>query len=616
MDLTEKPANLTEKLKILPTEPGVYLMKDQYGEIIYVGKAKVLRNRVRSYFQESRHHTYKTDILRQHIYDLDYIVTDSEVEALILESNLIKKHQPHFNIRLKDDKTYPFIKVTTHEDFPCLIKTRLVKKDGARYFGPYADVDAVYKTIKILRKLFPLRMCKKNIEVGKEEERPCLNYHIKKCPGPCIGAIRKEEYSRIVKEVTLFLEGRSDELVRDLKRKMNAAAEDLDFEKAAFYRDSVQALEKVTQSQKVVTEDLFDRDVVAVAAEEDRACLQVMIIRQGKLMNQEYFIMEGTDEEEISEIMSAFIKQYYIEQRILPREILLEIPVSDAETIEEWLKAVAGRKVALHVPERGVKKDLVELAHKNALENLKKEKIKEEFSSDRPLKGVKELQTYLQMDFPPIRIEGFDISHVQGTDTVASMVVFENGQPKKEDYRRFKIHIAEGSPDDFASMNEVVGRRYTRVTEEGQKMPDLILIDGGKGQLNAALDILANLGIHEQPIIGLAKREEEVFVPHRSDPILIPRHSEALYLLQRVRDEAHRFAVSYHRQLRSRRMTHTLLDEIPGVGPKRREALLEHFGSLEKIRSASIDELSDVEGISQKTAESIRQFLDAEFLEE
>lgn len=613
MEFNEK---IIEKLKILPTQPGVYQMKDKYGEIIYVGKAKVLRNRVRSYFQESRNHTYKTDILRQHIDDFDYMVTDSEVEALILESNLIKQHQPKFNIRLKDDKTYPFIKVSINEDFPRIYKTRIVKKDGARYFGPYADVDAVYKTLKILQKLFPIRMCKKQIVDGKADERPCLNYHIKKCLGPCIGAVSYEQYRQMVKEVILFLEGKSDELVRDLKKKMNAAAENLDFEQAVFFRDSIQAIEKTTQNQKVVAEDLLDRDVVAAAMEEDRACLQVMIIRQGRLMGQEHFIMEGTVEEDLSEVTSAFIKQYYLNQPILPREILLELAVSDVETIEEWLREVAGRKVMLHVPQRGMKKDLVEMAHKNAVENLKKEKIREASSSDRPLKGVKELQSYLMMEKPPIRIEGFDISHVQGTDTVASMVVFENGEPKKEDYRRFKIQCAEGSPDDFASMNEVVGRRYRRVIEEGQKMPDLILIDGGKGQLNAALKILADLGVHQQAIFGLAKREEEVFIPDRPDPIIIPRHSEALFLIQRVRDEAHRFAVSYHRQLRSRRMTHTLLDEIPGVGPKRRQALLQHFGSLEKIRSASVDELSQVEGISKITAQGIRDFLDAEFLDE
>ncbi|AZR72219.1 excinuclease ABC subunit C [Anoxybacter fermentans] len=608
--------NLTEKLKILPGQPGVYLLKDKYGEIIYVGKAKVLRNRVRSYFQDSRHHTYKTHILKKHIYDFDYIVTDSEVEALILEANLIKKHQPKFNIRLKDDKTYPYIKVTINEDFPGIFKTRLIKKDGARYFGPYADVDAVYKTLRILKKIFPIRMCKKKIKDGKFEDRACLNYYIKKCPGPCIGAISQKDYRQIVNEVILFLEGKADKLIRDLEERMNKAAQELDFEKAAFYRDSIRAIEKVTQNQKVVTEDLMDRDVVAVAVEDDRACLQVMIIRKGRLLGQEHFIMEGTAEEELGEVMSAFIKQYYLNQPILPKEILLEIELSEEQTISEWLKDVAGRKVKLHVPKRGLKKQLVEMAHKNAKENLKKERIKEAYALNKPLKGVKELQDYLGLKRPPIRIEGFDISHIQGTDTVASMVVFENGQPKKEDYRRFKIRSTEGSPDDFASMKEVVSRRYRRVLEEGQKMPDLIIIDGGKGQLNAAVAVLKELGINikDQSIIGLAKREEEVFLPGQSDPILLPRHSEALYLIQRVRDEAHRFAVNYHRQLRTRRLTHTLLDEIPGIGPKRRQALLQHFGSLEKIRSATIEEFCQVEGISEKTAETIRKFLDSHFL--
>ncbi|MCK4259213.1 MAG: excinuclease ABC subunit UvrC [Halanaerobiales bacterium] len=608
--------SLNEKLKILPKHPGVYLMKDRKGEIIYVGKAKVLRNRVRSYFQESKQHTLKTEILKQHITDFDYIVTDSEVEALILEANLIKNHMPRFNIRLKDDKTYPYIKVTVNEDFPRVFKTRLVKHDGAKYFGPFTDLNAVYKTLKILQKIFSVRLCKKRIVSGKFEERACLNHHIKKCSGPCIGEISKKEYGQIIKEVILFLEGKGNELIRDIKEKMIKASESLDFEMAAFYRDSIQAIEKVTQRQKVVTEeDLTDRDLIAVAVEDDKACLQVMIIRRGRLMGQEYFMMEGADEEDLSEILSAFIKQYYLDQPILPKEILLQEELHDQEIIKEWLRGIALKKISIHVPQRGVKKRLIEMAYKNAVENLKKEKIRETFSSDRPLKGVKELQTYLMLENPPIRIEGFDISHIQGTDTVASMVVFENGQAKKEDYRRFKIQVAEGSPDDYASMNEVVGRRYRRIMEEGLKMPDLILIDGGKGQLNAALHILGELGICDQPIISLAKREEEVFVPGRSESIILPRHSEALYLTQRVRDEAHRFAVSYHRRLRTKRMTYTLIDEIPGIGPKRRKALVEHFGSLEKIRSSTIKELCDVEGISEKTAMAIRKFLDAHFLE-
>lgn len=601
--------NLTEKLKIVPQEPGVYLMKDKYGKIIYVGKAKVLRNRVRSYFQQTRQPSYKTDILKQHIYDFDYLVTDSEVEALILESTLIKKHEPMYNIRLKDDKSYPFIKVTINEEFPRVFKTRIVKKDEARYFGPYTDLDAVYKTLNILKEIFPVRLCKKKIQPGREE-RACLNYHIKKCLGPCIGEIAPEEYAALVKEVILFLEGKTDQLIKELRERMEGAAQRLNFEKAAFYRDSLTAVQTIVQNQKVLTEDLVDRDVISLAVEENRACLQVMIIRQGRLLGQEYFMMDGVAEDVPGEIINAFIKQYYFEQSLLPREILLEVGLSDPETIGEWLKNIAERKVSLIVPQKGLKKHLVVMAQKNAQENLKKERVKEQFASNRPLKGVQELQDYLGLARPPIRIEGFDISHIQGSDTVASLVVFENGQPKKADYRRFKIRKAEGSPDDFASMNEVVGRRYSRLKEEGQALPDLILIDGGKGQLNAALDILDDLGMVDQQILGLAKREEEVFLPGCSEPILLPRHSEALYLIQRVRDEAHRFAVSFHRKLRTKRMTHTILDEIPGIGPKRRQAMLKHFGSLEKIRSASIAQLSAVEGINQKIAEGIRQFLD------
>lgn len=607
--------NLMEKLKILPKQPGVYLMKDKYGKIIYVGKAKVLRSRVRSYFQQARQQSYKTDILKQHIYDFDYLVTDSEVEALILESTLIKKHEPMYNIRLKDDKSYPFIKVTINEEFPRVFKTRLVKKDGARYFGPYTDLDAVYKTLNILKEIFPIRSCKKKIAFDQSGERACLNYHINKCLGPCIGAISKEEYSRLVKEVILFLEGKADELTKGLRERMVMAAEKLNFEKAAFYRDSLEAVQTIIQNQKVLTEDLMDRDVISIALEENRACLQVMIIRQGRLQGQEYFMMDGIAEDQPGEIMTAFIKQYYFEQSLIPREVLLEVALADPETIGEWLKNIAERKVSLLVPQKGLKKHLIDMAQKNAQENLKKERVKETYASNRPLKGVQELQNYLGLKRPPIRIEGFDISHIQGSDTVASLVVFENGQPKKSDYRRFKIRIAEGSPDDFASMNEVVGRRYARLQAEGQKLPDLILIDGGKGQLNAAVAILNDLGILDQQILGLAKREEEVFLPGRSESILLPRHSEALYLIQRVRDEAHRFAVSFHRKLRTKRMTHTVLDEIPGIGPKRRQAMLKHFGSLEKIRSASINDLCAVAGINQKIAAGIRHFLDELFLQ-
>ncbi|WP_078809300.1 excinuclease ABC subunit UvrC [Selenihalanaerobacter shriftii] len=599
---------LEQQLDNLPNSPGVYLMQNKSGQVIYVGKAKSLRKRVRSYFQKSRNHSLKTKALVKRISDLDYILTDSEVEALILEATMIKKYNPKFNIRLKDDKTYPYIKITTNEDYPRVFMTRIVKKDGAKYFGPYTNVNAVRKTLKLLRDLFPLRNCKKKLTEQKKEERACLNYHIEKCLGPCIEEIPSNEYQNMVKEVQLFLEGKQQDLIKELEGQMQEVAEKRDFEIAAELRDQITAIKKITKKQKMVSPNFEDQDVIATAHEDDLACVQIMVVRNGRLVGEEDFIMEGTSIEAIDETLTAFLKQYYMNTNYIPKEILLEIEIEDKEIIEDWLNEKRGSRVHLKTPQRGAKKELVNMAQRNAKYNLKDYLIKSDYQSRKPLKGVSQLQTYLDLDKPPIRVEGFDISNIQGTDPVASLVVFENGRPKKSDYRRFKIKTVEG-PNDFAMMEEVVQRRYSRLVNEGQQMPDLILIDGGKGQLNFALKILDNLGVADQPIFGLAKREEEVFVKDRQNPIILPRDSEALYLIQRIRDEAHRFAVNYHRKLRSRRVTHSMLDDIPGIGEKRRKSLLKYFGSLDKIRKASIEELGEVHGISQKMATTIYNYL-------
>ncbi len=600
--------HIEEQLKQLPDRPGVYLMKNEIEEIIYVGKAKSLRKRVRSYFRKGNH-TYKTKILVVHIKDFDYIVTDTEVEAYILEANLINKYQPIYNIRLKDDKTYPYIKVTVNEDFPRIFKTRIVKSDGARYYGPFTNVDDLYKTINVLKDIYSLRTCRKNLNADKPEARPCLNYHIGKCLGPCIGAISKEDYRAMVDQACLFLSGHQDDLVKRIEKEMYQASEEMNFEKAARLRDSIQALKRLSVQQKVMYGKNINQDVIAVAVgEEEQSCVQLLIIRNGRLIGQEYYIMEGTEQEAEKEIIEYFLPQYYDRAFQLPDELLLSVEIGQVDLLMDLLKEKKGKKVNVTIPVIGEKKRLVEMAYSNAEENLKKEIIKQKYKKSRTTDAVVKLGEYLELDNIPDHIEGFDISNIQGTDPVASMVVFKDGHSSKQDYRRFKIKTIEG-PNDFAMMKEVLERRYSRLLRENKLLPSLILIDGGKGQLSSAYGVLEELGISHLPIIGLAKREEEVFLPDRQEPIIIPKNSSALHLIQRVRDEAHRFAVSYHRKLRSRRLTHTMLDDIPGVGPKRRQALLQHFGSLAEIRKANIGKLKEAEGISSKTAKVIYDFL-------
>ncbi|AGB42018.1 excinuclease ABC, C subunit [Halobacteroides halobius DSM 5150] len=595
---------LKQKVKNLPHEPGVYLMKGQRGQVIYVGKAKSLRNRVGSYFQDTKHQRFKTTVLVKRIADLDYIITDTEMEALILENNLIKKYNPKFNIQLKDDKTYPYIKVTVTTKYPRVYKTRVVKQDGARYFGPYTDPKAVNDMLDLIHDLFPLRTCKQDLT--KEQGRACLNYHIDKCLGPCIEEINPQEYQKMIEQVLMILEGKEANLKQDLEAQMEVAAESLDFERAAQLRDQSKAIDKITQKQKVVTKDLVDRDIVALAQEEELICLQLLIVRNGRLIGKEDFIF--TEVQDKQETLTSFLQQYYDTVYYIPEEILIDTKLEDQSLIAKWLSNEQESKVGIKLPKQGAKKELVEMAYRNARHNLKEHKLQTTLHSSHIGRGVKELKEELNLATAPYRIEGFDISTIQGQATVASLVVFENGVPKKSDYRRFKMKTLEGQ-DDFGAMQEVVERRYSRLIEKEKKFPDLILIDGGKGQLNAAVNILEKLNKSGQPIISLAKKKEEIFLPNREESILLPRKSDALYLVQRVRDEAHRFAVNYHRKLRSRRLTHSMLDDIPGVGTKKRQALLQHFGSLGKIKQASKEELVEVAGIGPQLAQQIKEYM-------
>ena len=599
---------IEEQLQQLPDKPGVYLLKNETDAIIYVGKAKSLRKRVRSYFRKGNQ-TYKTKIMVEHVTDFDYMVTDTEVEAYILEANLIKKYQPKYNIRLKDDKTYPYIKVTMGEDFPRIYKTRIVKKDGSKYFGPYSNVDAIYKTLNVIKNQFSLRRCKKDLEADNLKDRPCLNYHIDKCLGPCIGEVGPDEYQELIDQVCLFLSGKQDELIKRVEERMYQAADNKNFEKAARLRDAVEAFEEISKQQKVMSDKNIDQDVMALIKNDDgNACVQLLLLRNGRLIGQESFIMEGSEDEELKNIMGSFMQQYYEQAPQIPDEVLVNTEFSQRDLLADRLKQRKGKKVKINQPVQGNKKRLIEMAERNARENLKKESIRQKYESKRTVAAIDKLQKHLEMEEKPKYIEGFDISNIQGTDPVASLVVFKDGVPCKKEYRRFKIKTVDG-PDDYAMMKEVVERRYSRLLKEERTLPDLILIDGGKGQLKAAREVLIDYGLAEQSIIGLAKKEEEIFLPERSDPIDLPNHSGSLQLLQRIRDEAHRFAVSYHRKLRSRRLTHSMLDNIDGVGSKRRQALLRHFGSLEKIKNATIGELKQIEGISSKTARKIFDYL-------
>lgn len=614
---------LEEKLKKLPENPGVYIMKDRYNEIIYVGKAINLKNRVRQYFQSSKNQHPKVAAMVQRIDNLEYIITDSELEALILECNLIKKHRPKYNILLKDDKTYPYIKVTMNEDFPRLLMVREIKKDGARYFGPYTDTMAVHRTIETMQNIFKIRSCGKNISRIIGKERPCLNYHINKCMAPCRGNISSEEYREIIKFICMVLDGKQDELIKSLEEKMQQAAEDLDFEKAAGLRDNIASLRKIGEKQKMISSALADQDVIAFAQENGEACVQIFFMRGGKLIGREHFFMDNAEDEAAAEIIGGFVKQFYSGEVFVPREIILQEAVEEAEIIERWLSDKRGGRVKLVVPQRGEKHKLVEMVGKNAEDTLKLLIDKHKNDEEKTKGACRELAGYLGMDKAPVRIEAYDISNLQGVENVGSMIVFENGKPKNRDYRRFRIKGVEGA-NDYDSMREIIERRFMHGTKEREELqaagkdteagkfsafPDVIMIDGGLGQVNAASEVVRSIGL-AIPICGMVKDDKHRTrgLIYEGSEIEIPISSNAFRLITNMQDEAHRFAISYHRSLREKITVKSQLDDIPGIGPARRRALLKAFGSLKNIKAASVEELSRVEGMNKKAAEEVYNF--------
>ena len=587
---------LEEKLKTLPASPGVYIMKDSQGKIIYVGKAIILKNRVRQYFHSNKNHGAKVKAMVAKIADFETIVTASEVEALILECNLIKKYRPRYNICLKDDKSYPYLKLTLAEKFPRVFVTRRLEKDGSKYFGPYTNSFAVKESLELLRKLFPLRTCK-NIPA-----RPCLEFQIGRCSAPCVNKISAENYSVLVKAVEKFLEGHTVEVEKDLEIKMLKAAESLNFELAAKFRDVLLSVKKISEKQKIVT-DTGNSDAVGLARLNSEVCAQIFFIRDGKVTGRENFLLSGAVDESDEKTVAEFLKQYYSSTKIAADEILLPVNLADDDLkiLTEWLN------VKISNPKRGIKFELVEMAAENAQKFLEEKNARADLKNAQTVGAVVELQKYLNLPKLPRRMECFDISHFQGAETVASMAVFENGAPDKKSYRRFKIHSTEGKPDDFLSMREVTQRRYGKA----ENLPDLIVIDGGIGQLNSALEIIRGLGLNV-PVVGLAKQFELIFVEGQSEPVELPRGSQALYLMQRIRDEAHRFAVTYHRKLRRKRNLNSELDNIAGIGEKRRADLFKHFGSIQKIKSATLDELLKVPSMNRAAAESLQRFFAAQ----
>ena len=591
---------ISRALAVLPNRPGVYLMRDDKGKIIYVGKAVVLKNRVRSYFRNLAAHTPKVKAMVAKIDDIETIVTDNELEALILECNLIKEHRPRYNISLKDDKSYPYLKVTVQEQYPRIYVTRRVIRDGANYYGPYADAGALHATVKLVRELFPLRNCRK-----MNPDRPCLQYHIKRCLAPCAGYISSEDYGKMINAVLMLVEGRTNEVVKDLKQRMKEAAEDYNFEEAARLRDQLHAVDRLNEQQKAVTSG-GDQDAIALASDDTGTCLQIFFVRSGKLVGRDSYFLSAENKETKEEIITAFLKQYYLDATFVPREILLPVlpEKEELDLLTEWLTEKAKRKVELLKPQKGLKYELLKMVAENAEKNLAERLRKGQISLKSEEQAAEDLRLALSLPQTLDRIDCFDISHTQGSETVASMVVFRDGKPSKQDYRRYKIRSTEGKPDDFKSMQEVVYRRYRDIKD----LPSLVIIDGGKGQLSSALEVIRGLGLHELPVIGLAKREEEIFVEGAHESILLSKDSDALKLIQRIRDEAHRFAITYHRKLRGKRNLVSILDHIEGIGPKRRQALWKHFGSLEAIKAAALEDLAGVEGMNKAIAQKIYDF--------
>ena len=597
--------DIQEHLKQLPAEPGVYLMKDKFDNIIYVGKAKILKNRVRQYFQSSKNHSSKVKSMVKNIDKFEYIITDSEFEALILECNLIKKYKPKYNVLLRDDKTYPYIKVTTNEDFPRVLKVRKVIKDKAKYFGPYTNTTAVNDTLDIIKNIYPIRTCNIDIERAiKTNMRPCLNLHIKRCVGPCTGNVTKEEYNKMIEEIILFLSGKEEKLIDILKEKMNKCAMDFNFEEAAIYRDKIKSLEDMMEKQKIdtSTSDL-NQDVIAMARAHDEACVQVFFVRNGKIVGREHFILEGVMDSTRESILGSFVKQFYMEQEYVPKEIIIEDEIEDSFILSEWLSSKKGQKVTIRVPQKGEKKSLIEMVRKNAIEYLEKFSDMNKRKYEKSIGALEELKQILNLDNIPKRIESFDISNIQGVDSIGSMVVFTNGKKDKKEYRRYKIKTVIG-PNDYDSMAEIVERRL-----KYGDFPDLMLLDGGKGQVSAVKKVLNKYNV-EIPLWGMYKDDK-----HRTKGLIsqekeieLDRTSNLYRFVASIQEEVHNYAISYHRSLRNKSLTKSELDDIQGIGEKRKKALLNHFKDIEAIKKATFEELLEVEGMNKTSSESVYNY--------
>ena len=597
--------DIQDQLKKLPAEPGVYLMKDENDKIIYVGKAISLKNRVRQYFQSSKNHSSKVKSMVKNIKSFEYIITDSELEALILECNLIKKYRPKYNVLLRDDKTYPYIKVTVNEDFPRVLKVRRVLRDKAKYFGPYTNVEAVNDTLEVIRNIYPIRTCNVDIERAiKNNMRPCLNLHIKRCVGPCTGNVSKEEYNKMIEEILLFLSGKEEKLIEILKEKMNKCSMEFNFEEAAIYRDKIINLQEMMQKQKIdISTDDINQDVIAMAYNDEEACVQSFFIRHGKIVGREHFILEGTKDSSKESILGSFVKQFYMKAEYIPKEIIIESEIEDQVVLEEWLSNIKGQKVSIRVPQKGDKKSLISMVKKNAMEYLEKFSNLNKRKYERSEGALIELAEVLGLEEPPKRIESYDISNIQGVDSIGVMVVFTNGLKDKKEYRRYKIKTVEG-PNDYDSMAEILDRRL----QKGD-FADLILLDGGKGQVSAVQKVFDKYGI-DIPLWGMYKDDK-----HRtkglicaSKEIELDKTSNLYRFVASIQEEVHNYAISYHRSLRNKSLTKSSLDDINGVGEKRKKALLSHFKNIEDIKKASVEELSQVEGLNKSVAENIYEY--------
>jgi excinuclease ABC subunit C len=644
----QRDAHLRAVLRQLPLAPGVYLMKGPDGRVLYVGKADLLRHRVRSYFGSKTGLDSRILRMTAEVADIEYIVTDTVSEAFLLEGNLIKEHRPRFNIRLRDDKSYPFVKITLAEDFPRIVRTRKLTRDGSRYFGPYASASSVDETLKLLRRIFPFRTCNLEIPEGKRVlERPCLLYYINRCQGPCIQAIEKAPYRATISRIVDFLEGRQEGIAAELRADMQRHSDGLRYEQAAVARDKLRAVERTIEQQKVAAYSRAEQDVIGIAREEGEACLQLFVIRNGKMIGREHFIVEGARDVTDGEVLGSFLQQYYAATERPPREVVLPFAPTEPDALAAFLSDRRGSRVTLTVSQRGAKRRMVALATQNAVEALSRERAEWLADAGKRDQALEVLAAALELPGPPERIECYDMSNIQGTSAVGSMVVFVNGRPEPREYRRFRIRSGD-TPDDFRMMAEVIRRRFSRASrlraetgalslaavgadpafeglgdedeadqpprptaarDAGWALPDLVIVDGGKGQLSAAVAAMRELDIRDVPVAGLAKRFEELYLPERSDPIVLPRNSQGLYLVQRIRDEAHRFAITYHRSVRGRQALASVFDDIEGVGPVRKKSLLKRFGSVRRIREASVEELAETPGIPRELAERLKRHL-------